>query len=222
MKKLLKVLILILCSSNVFPQDYDLVVTQKGDSIACHIDSITDAVIYFEMKYNNKWTNTHMNRDKVKEFKYNAIDKKAFIFKSGTSYILREMKPPSSQYDIPKNMLILASDFLFSLTLSYERLIPIHEKIGFMLRGGSGITWESGKELVIMGQASMLYGRSKHFLETGVGYYQTFNFNPSFFPLVGYRYMGLKGLTIKLFMNAEYYTDEDWIDEWGQSMLSSE
>ena len=88
-----------------------------------------------------------------------------------------------------------------------------------MLRAGTGITLESGEELVFMGQVSWLFGKSRHFLETGCGYYQTLNADPSFFPSIGYRYMGRKGLLIKLFVVAEYYTDENWIEEWGQGKI---
>jgi hypothetical protein len=66
---------------------YDLIVTTKGDSIACKIDSIADPSIYFKMKHNNHWVHTNINRDNIIEHKYNAIDKKTVIFKPGTSYI---------------------------------------------------------------------------------------------------------------------------------------
>ncbi len=78
---------------------------------------------------------------------------------------------------------------------------------------------ESGEELVFMGQVSMLLGKNRHFLETGVGYYQTLNYSPSFFPLIGYSYMGFKGLSLKAFISLSYYTEESWVDEWGQGGL---
>ncbi|MBN1157753.1 MAG: hypothetical protein JXA61_00080 [Bacteroidales bacterium] len=72
---------------NAYSQDYDLVVTTKGDSIACRIDSVTDASIYFEMKHNNHWVHTNISRDEVIEYKYDAIFKVMVAFKPGTSYI---------------------------------------------------------------------------------------------------------------------------------------
>ena len=163
-----------------------------------------------------------MDLNEVSEFKRLELDRKTIRLKPGTSILLPsdQVPPgPNSMREIPKNSLILANDFLFSITISYERLIPVHDRIGFMLRGGTGITLESGEELVFMGQPSMLIGQRKHFFETGVGYYQTLNYSPSFFPLIGYRYMGYKGLSLKAFVRLSYYTEDSWIDEWGQGAL---
>ncbi len=207
---------------NAFSQDYDLIITTEGDSIACHIDSITDTHIFYEMKFDYNWTHTRMDVNKVSEFKESVLDKNAIHFKPGTSILLPSDQVPSgpnSMREIPKNSLILANDFLFSITISYERLIPVHDRIGFMLRGGTGITLESGEELVFMGQVSTLLGKRRHFLETGVGYYQTLNYSPSYFPLIGYRYMGFKGLSVKAFIDLLYFTEESWVDEWGQGKL---
>jgi len=160
-----------------------------------------------------------MDLNEVSEFKRLELDRKTIRLKPGTSVLLPsdQVPPgPNSMREIPKNSLILANDFLFSITISYERLIPVHDRIGFMLRGGTGITFESGEELVFMGQASMLIGQRKHFFETGAGYYQTLNYSPSFFPLIGYRYMGFKGLSLKAFVKLSYYTEDSWADEWGQ------
>ena len=70
-----------------FSQDLDLIVTTKGDSIACRIDSITKTHIYFEMKSQNKWAHSHIGLTDVSEYKRSAIDKKKYVFKAGTSII---------------------------------------------------------------------------------------------------------------------------------------
>ena len=224
MKKYLFLLVFLIGIAEVFSQDYDLIVTKEGDSIACNIDSITDAYIYFEMKSNNTWAHTHMDMDKVSESKRLELDRKTIRLKPGTSILLPsdQVRPgPASMWEIRKNSLVVANDFLFSITLSYERLIPVHDAVGIVLRAGTGITGESDDPipLVFMGQGSMLMGQRKHFIETGVGYYQTIYHNPSFFPLIGYRYMGFKGLSLKAFVKLSYYTDDSWIDEWGQGRL---
>ena len=222
MKKYLILIIFLICIGEVYSQNYDLIITKKGDSIACHIDSINDTYIFFEMKSNYYWKHTHLSMDKVSKFIRSELDRKKIRFKPGTSILIPsdQLPPgPNSMREIPKNSLILANDFLFSITFSYERLIPVHDAIGIMLRAGTGITLESGEELVFMGQPSMLIGQRKHFFETGVGYYQTLNYSPSFFPLIGYRYMGFKGLSLKAFVNLSYYTEDSWIDEWGQGGL---
>ena len=86
MKKIVFILLL-LSALKLSAQNYDLIVTTEGDSIACKIDSITDSKIYFEMIVKNNWFHTHTTLDKIAEYKYDAIDKLLVIFKSGSSYI---------------------------------------------------------------------------------------------------------------------------------------
>ena len=87
MKKLFYILILLSLFTNSYGQFYDLIVTHESDSIACRIDSITDTHIYFEMKVNNNWFHTYTNKNDIVEYKRDAIDKRLFVFKAGTSYI---------------------------------------------------------------------------------------------------------------------------------------
>ena len=47
MKKNLFLIVFLIGIGNAFSQDYDLIITTEGDSIACHIDSITDTHIFF-------------------------------------------------------------------------------------------------------------------------------------------------------------------------------
>jgi len=87
MKKLILIIIISFLYFSGFSQKYDLIVTKKGDSIACHIEKVTPTVIYYEMKSYNKWIYTMINPDDVLEFKYDCIDKNDFKFKGRTSYI---------------------------------------------------------------------------------------------------------------------------------------
>ncbi len=87
MKKISIITLLFMSINMIYSQDYDLIVTTNGDSVACHIDSITDTQIYLEMRYNNNWIHTYMNKNKIIEYKYNAIDKKKFYFEPGNSKI---------------------------------------------------------------------------------------------------------------------------------------
>jgi hypothetical protein len=77
-------LLLVTCGLS---QDYDLIVSTKGDSIACRIDSISETHIYFEMKSQNNWAQTHIGKTDVSEYQRNAISRKLFVFKPGTSII---------------------------------------------------------------------------------------------------------------------------------------
>jgi len=68
-------------------QDYDLIVTTKGDSIACHIDSITKTQIYFEMMINYNWVHTLLDKSNITEFKQKSLFRNQLKFKKGTSFI---------------------------------------------------------------------------------------------------------------------------------------
>ncbi|MCK4992119.1 MAG: DUF3575 domain-containing protein, partial [Bacteroidales bacterium] len=124
-----------------FSQDLDLIVTTKGDSIACRIDSITETHIYFEMKSQNKWAHTHIGLTDVSEYKRSAIDKKKYVFKAGTSIIasqkvIKPIKPVKPVKNAVKTDL-----FAWMLNigvLKYERVFS--ENISVQL--GFYYTWE--------------------------------------------------------------------------------
>jgi hypothetical protein len=134
MKKLMLLLVLLVNFCFVKTQDYDLVVTSDGDSIACHIDSITDAHIYFEMKSNTYWKHTHIKKADVMEFQRNAINKRAVVFKPGTSIIEKILEPVPS---ISKFNAVKTDAFSWMLgigVLKYERVFSenISAQLGFL------------------------------------------------------------------------------------------
>ncbi len=87
MQKALIILLFLLISTNGFSQNYDLIVTTEGDSIACRIYNITDTTIYIKMKRSKKWVNIYLENDKVAEYKYKAVDKYMVSFKPGSTFI---------------------------------------------------------------------------------------------------------------------------------------
>ncbi|MBN1187624.1 MAG: hypothetical protein JXB49_35445 [Bacteroidales bacterium] len=87
MKKLTSIAFLIIISNLVNAQNYDLIVTNDGDSIACHIDSITDTRIHFEMMVHWKWMSTSIKTEKVMGYEYDTIDTKCVVFVPGSSKI---------------------------------------------------------------------------------------------------------------------------------------
>jgi len=87
MKRLFYTLILLSLATSSYGQHYDLIITSDRDSIACHIDSITDTHVYFEMKSGGNWINTKIEKAYIVNYKQNAIDKNLFVFKEGTTYI---------------------------------------------------------------------------------------------------------------------------------------
>ena len=180
-----------------FSQDLDLIVTTKGDSIACRIDSITETHIYFEMKSQNKWAHTHIGLTDVSEYKRNAIDKKQFVFKSG-SLIIESPKPasPASIRDIQRN-----SVYVGIFSLNYARLIP-GDRVGFTVAGG--LSFFGG----LLAETTILIGGTKHFFEPGFMAYLGFgredweiDYNSlMFIPVIrtGYRYQGPEGFLFRV------------------------
>ena len=184
-----------------YSQDYDLIVTAKGDSIACHIDSITDTHIYFEMKSQNSWAQTHIGLTDVSVYKHDAIFKKEFVFKTGTS-IIESPKPeiPTSLRDIQKN-----SVYMGILSINYSRMLPAGDRVGFTMGVGLYHFDATG----VVGEITVLAGGVKHYFETGIMGVYFFSSNsvpeeeeedPLFGAAsirVGYRYQGPGGLLLR-------------------------
>jgi hypothetical protein len=206
----LTVLFLFLCAIT-YSQDYDLLVSTKGDSIACHIDSITDTHIYFEMKSQNNWAQTYIGLADVREYKRDAIFRKDFVFKTGTS-IIESMKPdlPASIRDIQRN-----SVYAGILSISYARMFPAGDRVGISLGGGLYHFDATG----VVGEISVLAGGVRHFFESGImGVYFIWTSphpdEPEEDPIVGafsiragYRYQGPGGLLIRAAPNLIFSED---------------
>ena len=88
-KRIILVLIFISTQIHSFSQDFDLIVTITGDSIACHIDSISDSHYHFEMLSGYNWIHTTMSKSLISNYQPNAITQDSVTFKKGTSYILK-------------------------------------------------------------------------------------------------------------------------------------
>ena len=118
--------VILLIATCGFAQDYDLIVTTKGDSIACHIDSITGTHIYYMMKSHGSWIHTHVSSSDVSEYKQDVIDKKKYQFKPGTTII--DSSNPESLYSVRKN-----SVYVGILSINYARMFPLSKTVGFTL-----------------------------------------------------------------------------------------
>jgi hypothetical protein len=191
-------------------QDHDLIVTTKGDSIACRIDSITDKHIYFEMKSQNIWAQTHIILADVSEYKHNAIDKKQIVFKPGTS-IIDYSKPaiPASLYHVRKN-----SVYIGILSINYARMIPLGQTSGLTL--GGGLINIDGWGVVA--ESSVLFGSVKHFFEPGIMGAYFFEISDESGEVVqavtlriGYRYQAPMGLLIRLAPNLIFSTEDTFV-----------
>ena len=107
--------------TNTFCQDYDLIVTINGDSIACHIDSITTYALLFEMKFSNHWIHTQINKSEVREYNFSAISKKTAKFKPGTSQLDSKMQVETNQ-SIRKNS-IYVENLVILPSISYDTFL---------------------------------------------------------------------------------------------------
>jgi hypothetical protein len=71
-------------------QDYDLIVTTKGDSIACKVDSISRDAYYILVRMDGKKISTTIPMDQVSEFIPDAIEKNSINRIPGTIYFLSD------------------------------------------------------------------------------------------------------------------------------------
>lgn len=100
-----------------------------------------------------------------------------------------------SMFDIRRNA-IYNEDILF---FSYDRILPVREKFGILLKGGF-VIWDPLMPLIEVGTIS---GGSKHFFEAGIGALlaDTSDDEESSFDFItfraGYRYQAPKGFLIK-------------------------
>jgi len=175
-------------------QDYDLIVTTGGDSIACRIDSITDSYIYFEMRSQDRWAHTHMAKEKISGYERNTIDKKLYVYKPGTT-IIESLKPaPTATIkDIQKNAV-----YAGILSFGYSRLIP-GDKIGFTVSAGLNfVPMLFEDNVILMVESTVLTYGPVHFFEPGLVFLLDFG-NDNYFPLAraGYRYQSPEGFLFR-------------------------
>lgn len=87
MKQTFLLVLLFIFSYNIFSKDYDLIVFLNGDSVACHIDSITDTHVYYMIKNRYQWVHTFIELSRISSYEFDAISKKNSYFKPGTSQL---------------------------------------------------------------------------------------------------------------------------------------
>lgn len=172
-------------------QEYDLIVTTKGDSIACQIDSITESSIYFRMKVKGDWTPTSISLDMVSLQQQNVIEKKQYIFDPGSSII-------KSVYTglLPRNSVYAGIG-----TVTYARTF-LGNPYGITLAGGVLYIDAPG----VLLESTFLVGGFRHWFEPGIMGYYLFNNatsteeNNSLAGIsirMGYRYQGPRGFLLR-------------------------
>jgi len=136
-----------------------------------------------------------------------------------SSYSQNEDQSVMKLDETRNNSVYMTVDFVLSFSINYERLFSLGEKVNLGLRGGLGVDG-GNKNLVVIGEGIFLFGRSKHFLETGVGYQQPIYYfeegpdSPLVGIMAGYRYQSLKGFLVKIY--PEYLIEvSPKEDSWG-------
>lgn len=214
MKKSLILALCVILIGKAFSQNYDLLVTTDGDSIACHIDSIANNTVYFKMKASKYWVHTSAEQSRVAELKYDAIDKELYVFKKGSSIIEtdKEQRLPTNVpiNSIRHNAVFFGVTFV-ALTINYEHLFPIKDNIGFSTRAGTGFDFINMNFLII-GEGNFLVGGPNNFLELGAGYQYQYQTSGFLMFKLGYRFQHDKGFLFKIspmyFYNLE--KNGDW------------
>jgi len=81
------------------------------------------------------------------------------------------------------------------ISINYERLVPLSNKNGLGFRAGIG----SAEALTSFIEVNLIHGKSKHFLETGIGYVDAFDYPDQWVSFkLGYRYQAKKGFLFKV------------------------
>ena len=92
------------------------------------------------------------------------------------------------------------------ISINYERLVPVGNKAGLSFRIGAGTagsadTATNDIAYTALVEVNFLYGKSKHFLETGIGFTNAFVVNNTeqwCSIKLGYRYQAKKGFLFKI------------------------
>lgn len=197
MKKILFQFVLLITLGKAYSQDYDLIVKSSGDSIACHIDSITVSRIYFEMMSNDHWIHTYIDNVNVAEIQHDTINPKQVVFRSGTSIIEEIREPKESLFDLQRNSVCFDAKWIL-YSLIYERMFPLSDDIGIVLGGGFTLIFDilSGSGAfglpLPVGETSLLLGGPKHSFEPGLIIYHSI-----VLVRIGYRFQAYKGFLVR-------------------------
>ncbi len=199
MKKFLIIIILLGVNGIISAQVYDLIVKKNGDSLACFIDSITDAQLFFEMRRLDQLIHTRLEKSNVKEYKENVLHAEYVVFKQGSS-VIKHVRTPT---EICKNFLYI--ELLGngnSWSANYERFFPRQKKLHFTIR--AGFSQSDGytviEKLGIIGETNALLFGPKHFFENGIGFVYFPEHASDSYPTLktGYRFHGKNGLMLRL------------------------
>ena len=110
-------------------------------------------------------------------------------------------------YDIQRNSIYIELGGLGAIvSINYERLVPLGSKTGLGFRVGAGTagsadTATSDIAYTAVAEINFLYGKSKHYLEPGIGFANAFVASDTeqwVSIKLGYRYQAPKGFLFKI------------------------
>jgi hypothetical protein len=144
-------------------QDFDLIINNEGDFIACSNDSFTDACSYSTMKVNDKGISNHIKKNSVINYEKNTIDKSRFYLKPGSSVIDNSFSSVDYKHAIHSDIGTLI--FWGFWSINYE--VTIRENPGRnIIRFRTGFIYRFDDTFygVPLGLTA-LYGKSNKFFE---------------------------------------------------------
>ena len=118
--------------------------------------------------------------------------------------VIKEKSDIKNMFDVPKNAIVLRTDYFLGLTAGYERIIPLKPNFGLCMRGSAGLISDAGSDFGLIADICGLIGKRFLFLEFGCGLIEVPRWkNPEFAPYVGCRYMGYKGLFGRVYIRPD-------------------
>lgn|GEM_PF-1915131 len=192
----------------VLAQDFDLIVTTDGDSIACRIESSSKTHVYFQMRKTYEWVHSVLSIDDIVVFERDAINWKSYQYQQGTSIIDPEksrVHSALSMRDSRRNSVFVSGaayllgdgDYYFTMDANFDRIFPLFDRFGLVLGAGYGLISYDDLELTAVLRGSILTGGPYHFFEAGPDFYFV-DLEDYLSIRLGYRYQSEEGFTFKL------------------------
>jgi len=110
----------------------------------------------------------------------------------------------------------ITHDFFFTISINYEQLFATSEKTKLGFRVGIGNDY-GDLSYEVIGGGVFLFGKTRHFLEAGIGLQYPFYYReegpdpPTLSIMLGYRYQSPKGFIFKIYPEfvPAVFPDED-------------
>lgn len=144
MKRLVLLLLFVFGIGQLWAQSYDLLITSKRDTFACHIDSVSSDMLFVKLRFKNKWHSTHIKKTDILAYYLDTLTRKDLYFTGHNSEFAR--KEVSSDY-MHSNMLtflptaypLKQGDFYYNTNFLFLHDFQFGVTDRFTLRVGANI-----------------------------------------------------------------------------------